>query len=338
MIFGGSMEKPLISVIVPIYNVENYLERCIESIRNQTYKNLEIILVDDGSIDNSGSVCDLYLKKDVRIHVIHKANGGLSSARNAGIDVASGELITFIDSDDWIDLDTYEYSLRLMKTYHADVIEFNYVMVDAERYLKQPKEKICHYSGKEILQYYMESTTKTGSYSVCRCLFPRYSVRNNRFREGKINEDIDFKYRALSLCETLVVSNQHKYYYYQSGNSLSTGGLKNKDFDLYEAAYELCKLTQNESYGSIAKLGRVKQARTAFSLLSRIAYYGTDDEIADEKIIVKKLLIEHKKNLAVLLLAPIELSRKILSIMYVINYPLTLAIIRVFRKWRQNKA
>ena len=97
------MEEGKISVIVPIYKVENYLNRCVESIRKQTYRNLEIILVDDGSPDACGEMCDRYAQEDSRIRVIHKENGGLSDARNAGIEVPAGEYIAFIDSDDWID-------------------------------------------------------------------------------------------------------------------------------------------------------------------------------------------------------------------------------------------
>ncbi|HEY8803664.1 MAG TPA: glycosyltransferase, partial [Clostridium sp.] len=102
------MQNPLISIIVPIYKVEVYIRNCVDSILNQTYKNLEIILVDDGSPDNCGNICEEYSSKDKRIKVIHKKNGGLSSARNAGLDIASGEYIGFIDSDDWIEGDMYE--------------------------------------------------------------------------------------------------------------------------------------------------------------------------------------------------------------------------------------
>lgn len=98
----------LISVIVPVYNVENYLCKCVDSIINQTYNNLEIILVDDGSTDGSASICDEYVLKDSRVKVIHKENGGVSSARNIGIAEASGEYICFVDSDDWLELDYFE--------------------------------------------------------------------------------------------------------------------------------------------------------------------------------------------------------------------------------------
>ena len=114
------MEKK-ISVIVPVYQVEEYLEKCIESIINQTYKNLEIILVDDGSKDKCPSICDRYQKMDNRIVVIHKENGGLSSARNAGLDIATGELVTFVDSDDYIEADMLAVLASILEDYRCDI-------------------------------------------------------------------------------------------------------------------------------------------------------------------------------------------------------------------------
>ena len=119
--------QPLISVIVPIYNVEKYLDRCVGSIINQTYKNLEIILVDDGSPDNCPQMCDDYAKKDSRIKVVHKENGGLSDARNAGMKVATGEYVSFIDSDDYISLDFYETLLETIVDNDSDIVECSVV-------------------------------------------------------------------------------------------------------------------------------------------------------------------------------------------------------------------
>lgn len=113
------MEKDLISVIVPVYNVEKYLEKCVQSIINQTYENLEIILVDDGATDNSGKICDEFAKKDSRIKVIHKENGGLSDARNFGLDIATGKYISFIDSDDFV-------NKRLFEILHKEIIKNDY--------------------------------------------------------------------------------------------------------------------------------------------------------------------------------------------------------------------
>lgn len=116
-----SKNEPLISVIVPVYNVEKYLGRCVDSIINQTYTNLEIILVDDGSTDDSRKICDEYAEKDGRIKVIHKSNGGQGSARNMALDIAKGQYIGFVDSDDWLEPDMYEYLYHAIKDNFADI-------------------------------------------------------------------------------------------------------------------------------------------------------------------------------------------------------------------------
>lgn len=115
-----------ISIIIPVYNVEKYLATCLDSVINQTYKNLEILLIDDGSTDSSGLICEQYSKKDTRIKTIHKKNGGLSDARNVGISYASGDYISFIDSDDFIDINTFTILNQYIKQYNADIITFNY--------------------------------------------------------------------------------------------------------------------------------------------------------------------------------------------------------------------
>lgn len=111
------MEKPLISIIVPIYKVERYIHRCIESLTHQDITNIEIILVEDGSPDNCGIICDEYKEKDSRIRVIHQSNGGLSAARNSGIDIAKGDYLMFVDSDDWVDSDFCSYAYQKSKRY-----------------------------------------------------------------------------------------------------------------------------------------------------------------------------------------------------------------------------
>ena len=128
------MKREFISVIVPVYNVEYYLKQCLDSIVNQTYRNLEIILVDDGSTDSSGDICDEYAHKDARIKVIHKENGGLSSARNAGLDVCTsgGELIAFVDSDDWLELDMFEVLYTNLKEKNVDMVYCNCRQIDED--------------------------------------------------------------------------------------------------------------------------------------------------------------------------------------------------------------
>ena len=123
------MEKKQIkiSIIVPVYNVADYIRECLDSLVNQTYQNIEIILVDDGSTDLSGQICDEYAKKDRRIIVFHKTNGGLVSARKAGIRIATGEYVTYVDSDDWININAYEELVKIVIEYHPDIIAYDFI-------------------------------------------------------------------------------------------------------------------------------------------------------------------------------------------------------------------
>lgn len=176
-----------ISVIVPVYNIEKYIQQCIESIVNQTYKNLEIILVDDGSTDNSGKLCDDYAAQDQRIRVIHKENGGLSDARNAGLETCTGDFISFIDGDDWIELNMYEIMLEHINKNYCDIVSCGYNV----RY-KNKNYKV--YSSNKIIDkcdiircYYAENNV---FYGTCMRLYKKYIWKDLRFPKGKIYEDV----------------------------------------------------------------------------------------------------------------------------------------------------
>lgn len=328
------MNNYLISVIVPIYNVEKYLDRCVQSLLRQTYRYIEIILVDDGSPDSCPQLCDEYKKQYNNIVVIHQNNKGLAGARNSGIQKVNGDFITFVDSDDWIAPNYYDYCINKLVEYNAEVIQIDYSLAtDNKIYKTNPAEKIQIFEGKDVLQYYLSSSTATGSYSVCRCLFSKHLIGDIRFREGKINEDIDWKYKVLNRCKRFISSNQVMYFYYQSGNSISSGGLKRQDFQLREAAELLRDLTAKEDYGTIRQLGEVKEARTAFSLLCKIAYFGIADPTINKKQIVEQLTSEHRGNYLKLLNAPIPFSRKVLSIMFAINYKLTETLIKLIKNY-----
>lgn len=311
----------MLSVIVPVYNVEKYLGCCIKSIVEQNYRNLELILVDDGSTDNSGSICDDWGKRDSRILVVHKPNGGQSSARNVGLANASGELITYVDSDDWIAPTAYTHCIKLLMDDNADVVQFDYSMAWAENQQQERRvELITRFLDKDILQYYMTiATTATGGYSMCRVICKRKLLDGLLFREGKINEDIDFKYRMLARAKRMIVTNQQYYFYRQGNVTTSSGGLKCKDFDLRDAATELYALAKDEMYGNIRFLAEVKCARTAFSLLCKIAYFGIADPSIEYTKVVKELTKEHRESLPILLKAPLPFSRKICAILLAIH-------------------
>ena len=324
-----------VSVIIPVYNVEKYLRRCVDSVLAQTYKNLEVILVDDGSPDGCPQICDEYATRDSRVTALHKKNGGLSSARNAALDCPlTGDYVTFVDSDDWIAPDTYEYAISIIEKHQAQAMQFDVKLTSDEASKPdETTEDIKVLKDKEILEYYLDSSTRrSGGFSVCRCVFDAPTAKRYRFREGKINEDIDWKYKILRDCQTWVVSNQQKYFYWQGGESTSAGGLKRRDFQLREAADLLAELTASETYGSIAFLGQVKKARTAFSLLSKIAYFGVADPTINKKETVKELTKEHRGNLKTLLKAPLPLSRKVLAVMFAMSFPMTEAAIHLAKR------
>lgn len=327
-------------IIVPVYKVEKFLPYCVESLLKQTYKCLKIILVDDGSPDNCPQLCDNYAKIDERVIVIHQDNMGLSGARIAGLEYVERThtldeqvYIGFLDSDDWLELDTVEKCVALLSNHNADLVQYQILEVTKEQnQVNQPTEDINIYKGKEeILQYYLMSTTtgKGGDYSVCQCLFPLRAIAGERFRIGKINEDIDFKYRVFSKCNKLVVTNQYKYFYRQGEVTISMGGLRKRDFDLYEAGDILADLTSKETYGDIAFLGKVKQARTPLSLLCKIAYFGIADVSINKDNIIRQLTKEHRYNLNLLLRSPIPISRKILAVLFAINYKLAETCIKI---------
>ena len=327
--------SPKVTIIIPVYNVEQYLRRCVDSVLNQTYANLEVILVDDGSTDGSPTICDEYSRQDNRVTALHKKNGGQSSARNLALaNQISGDIVTFIDSDDWIAPDAYEYGIRLMTHYQSDCVQYEIYITDSpELSVVQPKEHVVVYEGKDVLQFFMmRSTIASGGYSMCVCLCQKQLLDGLRFRDGKINEDIDYKCKVMKRCKRLVVSNQMKYFYFQSGDSTSGAGLRVRDFQLRDAAEILYNLTKDEEYGSIAFLGKVKKARTAFSLLSKIAYFGIADPLINKRQTVKELTAEHRKNVCILLKAPIPISRKVLAVMFALNYKMTEIAIHLAKK------
>jgi len=236
----------LISVIVPVYNVEKYLKQCIESIIHQTYQNLEIILVDDGSPDNCGVICDEYAKQDKRIKVIHQENGGLSSARNAGLDIATGEYISFIDSDDYIAANFMEYLYQICIHYHVDIAECDFLRFNNNIKINELSEEIEVLNkiamSKRINKDYVARTV-----IVCNKIFKRYIYQKLRFPVGKINEDEYITYKAFDECQTnIVISNQQLYYYRINEESIMQKGFNVKRLSILDALKERKLFYQNK--------------------------------------------------------------------------------------------
>ena len=210
----------MISVIVPVYKVEPFLKRCLDSIVNQTYRDLEIILVDDGSPDSCGDICDEYAKSDSRIKVIHKENGGLSSARNAGIDIATGEYITFVDSDDWIDQEMYEKLHEIITQYDADIAEVGlrfYRPWKPERLFfgGNNTKSIQVFNNVQALEqlYFGPQLHAVIAINVYVKLYRADLFKEIRFMNGFIHEDVEFTPRIL-FAANKIVKYDYDYYNY----------------------------------------------------------------------------------------------------------------------------
>ena len=279
-----------ISVIVAIYNVQNYVSACIESIRKQTYRNLEIILVDDGSTDESGKICDKYAEIDNRILVIHKENGGLSDARNAGLDICTGDYIGFIDGDDAIDKDMYELLYKNIQQYNANISMCKeYIIKNGEVYKSYNDEKVSVYKGFSscLEQIYLGHGL---SVSVCVKLYNKELFNNVRFLKGKTTEDGFIVCDLLD--ENIVMAVQYisKYKYIQRNDSIvHQQKYKKSILDLVEA-YEQ---NHNKIISVHPELMNVSYYRLSWAYRETILRIVlTDDwkEHTDEiKVIQKKL-------------------------------------------------
>ena len=314
-------ELPLISVVVPVFNASKYLERCIESIIHQTYPHIEVIIVNDGSTDESELICLKYTERYEYIKYFYKQNGGLGSARNFGINNCNGDYIGFVDSDDWIDYDYFEGLFTLMSKHKAQITSYMLDITSKFR-IHTNKSFGCNkvLKGTEIARYYFkQSLIDSNLFSVCSCLFLRSVIGENRFREGKLNEDMDFKFKALQRCSVWVVSYDKKYHYFQSGPSLSSGIVKEKDEDLFEASFlllELAKKTNSKENYKNAEIGTIKPW---FSILLRMAIWGAKPEVNVKKLI-KEGIAKLRSNYWKLMTSPIKISRKFLITTFCINY------------------
>lgn len=203
-----------ISVIVPVYNVEAYLNRCVDSILAQSFKQLEIILVDDGSTDRSSAICDMYAGQDERIRVIHKENGGLSDARNAGLQIAAGEYIGFVDSDDWIEPDMYRDMYEAAVKHDAQVAVCRYAEIYKDRIVDDSQGDVVLLNRNEVLDIYICEHPQYRIYnSVWSKLFCRKVIENLQFPKGRNSEDIVFTTKAFCRLERCVYLDSAYYNY-----------------------------------------------------------------------------------------------------------------------------
>lgn len=287
----------LISVIVPVYNVEKYLTRCVDSILNQSYKNFELILVDDGSPDQSGVICDEYALKDKRIEVIHKENKGISDARNIGLEYSKGTFITFIDSDDLVHAYYLEHLYRLIKMTNADIVIGNFVsstIVKESIFTETTSEIIHELSSIEALELFT-STFITQMVVAWGKLYKKELFADIRFPLGKLHEDDFTTYKLIYKAHKVVITSKPLLFYFKHKNSMTGSGINiTKCLDKAEALLERAAF-----FGSIQQIklmnGTYKMAFSELRILLIHINYNLSllsiKELTRFKAYRKKLLI-----------------------------------------------
>lgn len=227
--------KPLVSVIIPVYNVEKYLNKCVDSIINQTYSNLEIILIDDGSPDNCGKICDEYAKIDFRIKVVHKKNGGLSEARNVGLNMCKGDYIFFIDSDDYAEQNAIEVLLSYCKNQDPLIVvaETNFVNENGD-VLKNGKGQYEFGNFVEFSPNQAAFEFAILDWGIWNKLFSRSIFEEVRFPVGKIHEDEAIMFQLINNCSKVIYINQHLYNYLKRKSSITSSDYNTKKMDWFE--------------------------------------------------------------------------------------------------------
>ena len=291
----------LVSIIVPVYKVEQYLKRCMDSVLNQTYKNIEIILVNDGSPDNCPALCDKYAKIDSRVRVIHKENGGLSSARNVALDTVKGDYVFFVDSDDWLELDTLEVLEEYLEKDY-DMISFQRTYLTEEKVVekgeKNPKDM-------DVSQYIDASFLGRYDFFVTTKIFKAEVFNNVRFLEGRNYEDLEIMHRLFLNMEKVVGLDYFLYYYWKGNEGAITNTITMKNIqDHYLSANEIYHASKKylEDRGKDAS-NIVAWYKVEMSQLY-IDYLKSTDKDAELFAKIKSEIIKEKVNFNRLLKQP----------------------------------
>ena len=255
------MDYGLISIIVPIYNVSKYLDKCVESILNQNYKNIELILVDDGSTDGSEKKCDDWAREDSRVVVIHKENGGSADSRNVGMEAAKGDYIGFVDSDDWIAPEMYEKLIEVIQERNLDMAVCFFKAVSDENYVFNNTEyPTTEYTGRDFANIIIAEKKPRISYAIWKCLYKREVIRDIKFYKGvHYNEDAVFLIESLWNAKKMAFIDTPMYYYRVHESSISNIDISEKRIDdiLFKCDW---LLNYYENNGNADELKEVKTA------------------------------------------------------------------------------
>lgn len=293
-----------VSIIVPVYNMEKYLCRCIDSILNQTYKNLQVILVDDGSSDSSLTICNAYKEKDKRVEVVTKSNGGLSSARNCGLMHVTGEYVCFIDSDDFIDNRFIEVLLKNIKEYNADISCVRFL------YFKEKEDISANFSCRNKIkvvdskQYLKNILSRKSCEAVWNKMFRKKTIEKKFFKEGVLNEDFLFLSELLyKKSLKIVCSNFSGYFYYTRNGSISNSGYSKSIIDAVYNALFVKEMVCDKNLKNYANTYLLYTIRTAIVLMPKEVYINNGEfvlllkeqiKLLKGKILKSKLKIKDK--------------------------------------------
>lgn len=261
------MKNPLVSVVVPVFNVEHYLRECLDSIVTQTYTNIEVILVDDGSTDSSGHICDEYAQRDCRITVIHKENGGLSDARNTGIDACSGQFIGFVDSDDYVDPRFIELMLTPLLSGESDisVCQFHQVYVHGQtcqRVEEEGKVSVEYISNMEALKLLIQRRWDAVPVSACSKVYDVKLWKEIRFPKGHLYEDEYVAHLLLHKAKRVALVHERLYYYYKRIDSITVSNYTLRHLDDVRAQEACLQYLQNNSLIELAEMAKALLYRT----------------------------------------------------------------------------
>ena len=311
-----------VSIVIPVYNVEKYLERCLFSIVNQTYKEIEIILVNDGSKDNSGAICDQFVKKDSRAKVVHQENRGLSEARNTGLRNVTGDYVMFLDSDDWLEFDAIEFLLGQAISQNADMVVGG--VFRTSNVVEHPKNTPVSYllTQEEYAKRYFKIESQTIEYYVWNKLYRRRVVEGIEFPSGFFAEDVPTMFRYILNSQTIVVTDKIVYNYFINTSGL-TAKFTSKHFDVLKGWDLVCQYANESNNNRYKEWAQINRYRADLALLTEIALSSDYKNIRIVyKVQIKSMVDELKKNKKILLRQAIPVSRKILIILFTTSYNL----------------
>lgn len=324
---------PLISVIVPVYEVEKYINKCLDSIVGQTYKNLEILLIDDGTQDRSGDICEEYAKSDLRIKVFHKENGGLSDARNYGLERASGEYLTFVDADDFLDSDYIEYLYSLIEESgcRLSLCSLHVLYTSSGRVWNKGNGKKVVINGEtciEMMCYHEEIDTAAYAKLCHRSLFEEV-----RYPKGKIFEDIGTSYLLFDQCEKIICSFIPKYYYVIRDNSIVTSSFNKKKLDFLDMTDQMADYVDSK-YPDLLEATLRRRGYARFSTLNQMI-----EENSAEHVKIRQEIIRYLRKIGWRILGNSRAPKrdKIAYMVLYCGYPVYKFFWKIYIKYQRGK-